>query len=265
MPRQRSPNRDKAFEIYKDNDGNIDLVKIAEMLNLSPGTIRGWKNKDKWNSKLNGTLQTNTERSKRKKGAQPKNKNSKGHVSSVPKGNKNAETHGFFSKIFPPETIDIVEDIMVKDPLDMLWENIIIQYTAIARSQRIMSVKNQKDLTKVLKREKESTGETSDSWEKEYELQFAWDKQATFLQAQSRAMKTLESMIKQYDELLKSNLATEEQKLRIDKLKIDISNSSGTNENDKENIKDFINASTLDEKQIKQLFKDDENGEEKKD
>jgi Phage terminase, small subunit len=67
MPRQRSPNRDKAFEIYKENDGNIDLVKIAEILNLSPGTIRGWKNKDKWDSKLNGTLQKNTERSKRKK------------------------------------------------------------------------------------------------------------------------------------------------------------------------------------------------------
>ncbi len=67
MPRQRSPNRDKAFEIYKENHGNIDLVKIAEILNLSPGTIRGWKNKDKWDSKLNGTLQKNTERSKRKK------------------------------------------------------------------------------------------------------------------------------------------------------------------------------------------------------
>lgn len=227
MPRQRSPNRDKAFKIYKEHNGDIDLVKIAEILNLSSGTIRGWKNKDKWDSKLNGAFPKNTERSKRKKGAQPKNRNSKGHVSSVPKGNKNAETHGFFSKIFPPETIEIVEDIMVKDPLDMLWENIIIQYTAIARSQRIMSVKNQEDLTKVLKREKESSGETSEGWEKEYELQFAWDKQATFLQAQSRAMKTLESMIKQYDELLKSNLATEEQKLRIEKFKIDIEKATG--------------------------------------
>ena len=253
------------MSIYKEHGGNIENRQIAKILDISEKTVSGWKCKDHWQDKLNGVLQKNTEYSERKKGAQPKNKNSKGHVSSVPKGNKNAETHGFFSKIFPPETIEIVEDIMVKDPLDMLWENIIIQYTAIARSQRIMSVKNQKDLTKVLKREKESTGETSDSWEKEYELQFAWDKQANFLQAQSRAMKTLESMIKQYDELLKSNLATEEQKLRIQKLKVDISNSNGTNEHDKENIKDFIEASTLDENQVKQLFKDDENGEEKED
>jgi phage terminase small subunit len=70
LPRQRSPNRDKAFEIYKEHKGNIDLVKIADILNLSPGTIRGWKNKDQWDNKLNGTLQKkskNTERSKRKK------------------------------------------------------------------------------------------------------------------------------------------------------------------------------------------------------
>lgn len=226
MPRQRSPNRDKAKQIYLKFNGKVKLKDIAAELNVSDSQIRKWKNQDKWDETLKVTLPNknslNSNVTKRKKGAQPKNKNSKGHVSSVPKGNKNAETHGFFSKIFPPETIEIVEDIMVKDPLDMLWENIIIQYTAIARSQRIMSVKNQKDLTKVLKREKESTGETSDSWEKEYELQFAWDKQATFLQAQSRAMKTLESMIKQYDELLKSNLATEEQKLRIDKLRAEV-------------------------------------------
>lgn len=222
MPRQRSPNRDKAFEIYKENDGNIENRQIAKILNISEKTVGGWKCKDHWQDKLNGVLQTkdkkNTEYSKRKKGAQPKNKNSKGHVSSIPKGNKNAETHGFFSKIFPPETIDIVEDIMVKNPLNMLWENIIIQYTAIARSQRIMNVTGKGDITKEISAE--MSGDTADSTS--YLIQTAIDKQATFLQAQSRAMKTLESMIKQYDELLKSSLATEEQKLRIDKLRVEV-------------------------------------------
>ncbi len=70
MARARSPNRDKAFEIYKEHDGNIDLVKIAEILNISPGTVRGWKNKDKWDNKLNGTFQKksakDTERSNKK-------------------------------------------------------------------------------------------------------------------------------------------------------------------------------------------------------
>jgi phage terminase small subunit len=65
--RQRSPDRDKAFEIYKKHKGNIDLIEIAKLLNLSDGTIRGWKNKDKWNDKLNRTFQNNTERSNKKK------------------------------------------------------------------------------------------------------------------------------------------------------------------------------------------------------
>lgn len=67
MPRARDPNRDKAFEIYKKHKGSIDLVDIASQLNISPGTVRGWKSKDGWENKLNGTFRKNMERSKRKK------------------------------------------------------------------------------------------------------------------------------------------------------------------------------------------------------
>lgn len=67
MPRPRDPNRDRAFEIYKKHKGEIDLIEIADQLQVSAGTVRGWKSKDKWNEKLIGTFQTNTERSKRKK------------------------------------------------------------------------------------------------------------------------------------------------------------------------------------------------------
>lgn len=73
MPRVRDPNRDKAFKIYKEHSGNIDLVEIASQLNLPPGTIRGWKSKDKWEQKLNGTFQIKSERSE-------KNKNDKNKV-----------------------------------------------------------------------------------------------------------------------------------------------------------------------------------------
>lgn len=73
MPRVRDPNRDKAFKIYKEHNGNIDLVEIASQLNLPPGTIRGWKSKDKWEQKLNGTFQIKSERSE-------KNKNDKNKV-----------------------------------------------------------------------------------------------------------------------------------------------------------------------------------------
>ena len=67
MPRIRDPNRDKAFDIYKSYNGEIELVKLADKLKVSPGTVRGWKSKDKWDEKLNGTFRKNTERSKRKK------------------------------------------------------------------------------------------------------------------------------------------------------------------------------------------------------
>ena len=65
MPRARNPNREKAFEIYKSHNGDIDLVEIANQLSLSPGTVRGWKSKDQWEQKLNGTFRKNTERSKK--------------------------------------------------------------------------------------------------------------------------------------------------------------------------------------------------------
>lgn len=66
MPKARNPNREKAFEIYKKHKGEIDLVEIASQLNLAAGTVRGWKSKDKWDGKMNGTLRKNMERSKRK-------------------------------------------------------------------------------------------------------------------------------------------------------------------------------------------------------
>lgn len=253
MARARNPDRDKAFEIYKKHDGKIELVQIAEMLNRPPGTIRGWKNKDKWDDKLNGTFQKNAERSKRTKGGQPGNKNAVGH--GAPEGNKNAEKHGFFSKYLPEDAYIIAKEIQGKDPLDLLWENIVIQYTAIIRAQRIMYVKDQNDKTveKVGYRKGKVSGE-------EWEVQQAWDKQATFLKAQSRAMKTLESMLKQYDELLKSSLATEEQKLRIEKLRAEVNAMKGGGpDNDREAIDEFIKATTLSEADVKAIYEGEDN------
>ncbi|MGK4043745.1 terminase small subunit [Heyndrickxia oleronia] len=57
MPRKRDPKRDKAFEIYKKSNGESKLKDIAVELGVAEGTVRGWKNKDKWDDKLNGTFQ----------------------------------------------------------------------------------------------------------------------------------------------------------------------------------------------------------------
>lgn len=60
MARTRDPNRDKAFEIYKEHNGKITNRAIAEMLNVPEKTIGSWKSKskDNWNGKLNGVLQS---------------------------------------------------------------------------------------------------------------------------------------------------------------------------------------------------------------
>lgn len=208
MPKQRDPNRDKAFEIYKEYAGNIDLVEIASQLNVSPGTVRGWKSKDKWEQKMNGTFQINTERSKRKKGGQPNNENAVGH--GAPKENKNAEKFGFFSKYLPEETVSIIQEMPV-DPLQVLWDQIQISYAAIIRAQKIMYVKdiNDKTIEKIEEKDGKVIGE-------KWEVQQAWDKQANFLKAQSRAQGELRSMIKQYKELAEKTGGKQDAISRLD-------------------------------------------------
>lgn len=257
MPRQRSPDSIKAEQMYIDSGGKLELVDIAKELNISDGTVRSWKNRYKWDSKLNATLQKKNVKTKRNvankkctRGAPKGNKNAKGH--GAPAKNKNAETHGFFSKYLPEDTFDIIQEINKKDPLDILWENINIQYAAIIRSQRIMNVTEKEEMIKELKRSKvkskdrsiQKTSTNESEQEYEYEFQFAWDRQATFLQAQSRAMSELRSLIKQYDEMLHTNwnLATEEQKLRINKLKVDIEKATGDGNKDNDLAKAVLQA-----------------------
>lgn len=48
MPRARSPERDKAYEIWRSSSGKKPLKDIAEELGVSDAQIRQWKRKDKW-------------------------------------------------------------------------------------------------------------------------------------------------------------------------------------------------------------------------
>ena len=56
VARERSPNRDKAKEIYLRSKGNIKLSDIAIQLDVSDSQIRKWKSTDKWDAELNGAL-----------------------------------------------------------------------------------------------------------------------------------------------------------------------------------------------------------------
>ena len=202
----RAPDKriEQAKEMYLQGQ---KLVEIASQLNLPEGTVRRWKCTHKWE---NERSDKKSERSpKRKRGAQPGNKNSSGG----PPGNKKAEKYGFFSKYLPEETREIFSAIDQADPLDLLWHQIQLAYAAIIRAQRIAYVKDQQDKTK----ETVMSGETSDM----YSVQEAWDKQNNFLKAQARAQGELRSMIKQYDEMLHKNweATSEEQRARIAQMK----------------------------------------------
>lgn len=67
MPRARDPNRDKAYEIWKQHNGEITNRAIAEQLNVPEKTISAWKSRDKWNAVLQNNECSTTNKSEVKK------------------------------------------------------------------------------------------------------------------------------------------------------------------------------------------------------
>lgn len=223
MARQRSPNRDKAYEIYVEYDGKITSKQIAELLDEKINNINSWRVQDKWSKKLN------------KVGAPYGNQNAIGNKGGgAPDANQNARTYGWYSKYYPTESRNLIKEAEEAGgtPLEILWAQIMTQWIAIIRAQKIMHVIDKDEMIKEVKRHKTKSSErstakttsSSNETEIEWEFQFAWDRQATFLNAQSRAMAQLTNMLKKYDDMLHTNwdTVTEEQKLRLEKLKLDI-------------------------------------------
>lgn len=232
MARKRNPNRDLAFKLYKKNKGKIVSKDIATQLNENLSNITTWKSIDEWDLKLGY---------KKRVGAAKGNKNATGNSGGAPEGNINGFKHGkyidkdrlkskkFLAKYLPKATEAIMDDLQENkfSALDMLWTTIDLQFAAIIRSQEIMHVVNKEDLTKVLK--KTSKGNNNS---KEYELQFAWDKQQRFMESQGKAIASLNKVIASYEDLLHRNwdMTTEEQRTRIDVLKAKLNETDNSNE-----------------------------------
>lgn len=179
----------------------VSFKEISAQYKVPAKTVKRWADKYKWFSEKCPEKMSKTKRK----------------VDKICIGklqNTNAVKHGLFSKYLPAETLELVGTIEKMSPLDILWENICLKHAAIIRSQKIMFVKDANDVTK------RTTVDGLDSTS--YQYTEAYEKQASFLIAQSRAMGTLMNLIKQYDELCRSSLATDEQRLRIEKLKTEI-------------------------------------------
>jgi phage terminase small subunit len=208
VPRPRSPNRDKAFEIFKEHNGNISNKEIARILNEKLVNINSWRTQDKWAKRLNKT------------GAPYGNKNAVGNSGGrAPKGNYNSFKYGKYTARIPFAVKTIMEELDIEDPLEKLWRSICLQEARIIHMQDIMHVKDRNDLTKDIKKLTQGNNPSI-----EFEIQFAWDKEANLINTLSKAHATLTRMIKEYEELLHANrdTATEIQRLRVEKLKADI-------------------------------------------
>ena len=96
MARPRSPNQDRAYEIYKEHDGNITNREIAAMLGEDEKVVAVWKSRGKWNVVQQSKKSCTT----KAKGGQPGNKNAVGHGGTGPPGNKNAVKHGAYEQIY---------------------------------------------------------------------------------------------------------------------------------------------------------------------
>ena len=158
MPREANIKRKEAFEIYKEHEGKLELKEIAMRLEVPDGTVRAWKNKDKWNDKLNGTFPKDTERSEknieRSKRDFYKNKNPASNKGGAPKGNKNNFKHGIYEKlVFESLTEDekeFAKELDVDEALEIKME---LRQCDIHIARIMKRIKETRDIEFILKYE----------------------------------------------------------------------------------------------------------------
>lgn len=195
-------------------------MKDAEFSKKKPGAPKGNKNA------LNN-----------RGGAKKSNRNAIGNSGgSVPMRNGNAVSHGLYRKYLPQELYDLKEELeeaINNDPLSILWESVMLQHAQIIHAQRIMFVRNKEDMTKELRKKRL----TESGFEEEWEIQFAWDKQASFLTAQSKALSTLPALIRDFDRLANID---DERRAKLEFIQVQIDKIKSTTNNDDNNIEPVV-------------------------
>ena len=176
------------------------MKDLADKHGVKYSTLRSRKNREGWQQ----GVATNDATKKDGRGAPKGNQNAKGNAGGgAPENNKNAVSHGLFANWMPEETLEIIRELSQKSPADMIWENILIQYTAIIRAQKIMYVMDANDDISNITSIKLDPMIQDDEGnpvriEEKREWHMAYQKQESFMNAQSRAISTLSSLIKQY-------------------------------------------------------------------
>ena len=186
------------------------MKDLAKKYNVKYSTLRSRKSRENWGEDVateKESVATDDATKKDRRGAPKGNKNAKGNPgnknASPPPNNKNAVSHGLFANWLPDDSLEIIRELSQKSPADMIWENILIQYTAIIRAQKIMYVMDANDDISNITSIKLDPMIQDDEGkpvriEEKREWHMAYQKQESFMNAQSRAISTLSSLIKQY-------------------------------------------------------------------
>lgn len=90
MARERSPDREKAKQMWLESGSTMKLKDIAVALSIGETQVRKWKSQDKWATDLNSNVTNKSKGNVTKRGAPKGNKNAKGNRGGAPPGNKRA-------------------------------------------------------------------------------------------------------------------------------------------------------------------------------
>ena len=262
MARVRSPSRDLAFELWKNSNGKLALKEIANQLNVSDSQIRKWKNVDDWEGKLNSNVTNENKGNVTKKGAPKGNKNAVGHGApkgnknavgnngGAPLRNVNALKTGEYETIWldclSPEEQDLYEQIDT-DELVQIEQTIrlltIMERRKLVRIQQLIDGLTEKEIKILSQRQNKGEiiqvykddGDPSYQHRDKYEMIVAEMTETEFrkiddiikqeqilLSVQERKAKQLQLKHKLEVDRKRLALVIEEQKLRIEKLKIEV-------------------------------------------
>ena len=167
MPRPRSPNRDKAFELWLESGKNRTIKNISEELGVSENQVRKWKNQDNWENKealpnvtisngntaqTNGNVTNQSKPAKRKRGGQ--------------KGNQNRYEHGLYANptmdMIPRQELERLQRMDFADEGSIIIDEIILltsrEKQLLESIQKYQDQKNGLSVDGVTRRTVESEG-----------------------------------------------------------------------------------------------------------
>lgn len=118
MPRQRSPQRERAHAIWSENNGTIALKDIASAVGVTDSQVRKWKSQDKWSVTA---VKSNVAEPKgnvtNRSGAPVGNKNAVGNTGGPggPSGNKKAVVTGEYETISEVNASRLLSNAKVRE------------------------------------------------------------------------------------------------------------------------------------------------------